>query len=451
MASITKYRSKWLKYHKGYEKRAYKELQKVFRKYTNKVVNTNFTDKKSIKKQLEQAVTENDMFNTYYQIYFNVGVAHGQRVGKDINVELTKDFTIPKFMTLFEKDLPKYLKKHGITRIQQVNKTYLDDVFALFNKRLLDGKTLKETTAEVFKVMKSPRFYKYQAERIARTETTAAANYGAIQSGAVSGYVMNKRWISALDKRTRTFSDGNYDHAQMNSKIVGEKEPFNVSGEKLMYPGDPNGSAGNVINCRCTVAVIPARDRNGNLIRTGVEPTTIKPTTPKLTPSQIREKNIVDYEKTIRNNNFESAGVFDDAGNVVFKKRGKSREVNFEWYEIEQSKGKHLTHNHPLDYSFSKEDVHFAIGYELAEIRAVTSKRTFILKPLKYITNKKEMSAFKRTITTTEKQMQRDLSVKVRSGEITKAEYENMYFDELWLRVKKGKYKDYFEYTKIDG
>ena len=261
MASITKYRSKWLKYHKGYEKRAYKELQKVFRKYTNKVVNIDFKES-TIKKQLEQVITENDMFNTYYQIYFNVGVAHGQRVGKDINVELTKDFTIPKFMTLFEKDLPKHLKKHGITRIQQVNQTYLDDTFALFNKRLLAGKTLKETTAEVFKVMKSPRFYKYQAERIARTETTAAANYGAIQSGAVSGYEMQKRWISALDKRTRD------PHGSTNGQKVGEKEPFIVGGEQLLYPGDPNGSAGNVINCRCTVAVIPARDKNGNLIRT---------------------------------------------------------------------------------------------------------------------------------------------------------------------------------------
>ena len=66
-----------------------------------------------------------------------------------------------------------FIHPNKITRIQQVNKTYLDDVFALFNKRLLDGKTLKETTAEVFKVMKAPRFYKYQAERIARTETTA--------------------------------------------------------------------------------------------------------------------------------------------------------------------------------------------------------------------------------------------------------------------------------------
>jgi len=261
LASVTKYRQKWLKYHNSYEKRAYKELQKVFSKYNSKVINIDFKES-TIKKQLESVVNENDMFNTYYHIYFNVGVAHGQRVGKDINVELKKDFTIPKFMVLFEKDLPKYLRTYGITRIQQVNKTYLDDVFALFNKRLLDGKTLKETTAEVFKVMKSPRFYKYQAERIARTETTAAANYGAVQSGAVSGYEMQKRWISALDKRTRDI------HGSTNGQIVNEKEPFLVGGEQLLYPGDPNGSAGNVINCRCTVAVIPARDKNGRLIRT---------------------------------------------------------------------------------------------------------------------------------------------------------------------------------------
>jgi len=165
-------------------------------------------------------------------------------------------------MNEFEKDLPKYLKAHGITRIQQVNDTYLKDVFKLFDDRLKAGKTLKETTAEVFKVMKSPRFFKYQAERIARTETTAAANYGAVQSGAVSGYEMQKQWISAMDKRTRD------PHASTNGSRADQKDAFIVGGEKLLYPGDPNGSAGNVINCRCTVAVIPKRDKNGGLIRT---------------------------------------------------------------------------------------------------------------------------------------------------------------------------------------
>jgi SPP1 gp7 family putative phage head morphogenesis protein len=248
-------------YHKGYEKRAFKELRKVFKKWNTTVINTEFVSEDTIKQQLTALISAEDMFNTYQMIYFNIGVRHGIRVGKFINIELTKDFTIPKFMLLFERNLPMFLRTFGITRIQQVHKTYLADVFQLFDDRLKAGKTLKETTDEVFKVMKSPRFYKWQAERIARTETTAAANYGAVQSGAVSGFVMQKRWISALDGRTRD------PHAAANGQRANEKEPFNVGGERMMYPGDPSASAGNVINCRCTIAVIPKRDVNGRLIR----------------------------------------------------------------------------------------------------------------------------------------------------------------------------------------
>jgi len=52
----------------------------------------------------------------------------------------------------------------------------------------------------------------------------------------------------------------------MNGKRVGYNEKFNVSGQEMEYPGDPNASAGNVVNCRCTVAVVPKRDSNGDLI-----------------------------------------------------------------------------------------------------------------------------------------------------------------------------------------
>ena len=113
---------------------------------------------------------------------------------------------------------------------------------------------------EVRKIVSKPNFYRAQALRIARTETTAAANFAATEAGGVSGFAMQKEWISALDSRTRD------DHAGTNGQKRPESKPFNVGGEKLMYPGDPAGSAGNVINCRCTVAMIPVRDRSGNLI-----------------------------------------------------------------------------------------------------------------------------------------------------------------------------------------
>ena len=44
----------------------------------------------------------------------------------------------------------------------------------------------------------------------------------------------------------------------MNGKTVGMYEMFNVSGQLMAQPGDrKNGAtAGNVCNCRCTVAFV---------------------------------------------------------------------------------------------------------------------------------------------------------------------------------------------------
>jgi len=272
LASEKKYRQKWLKYHDSYEKRAYKELRKVFKKWNNKVFGIKFNEQ-SIKQQLLETISFEDMFTTYQKIYFNIGSLHGSRVGRFINVELQKSFTMEDFMLLFERDLPLFLRQYGITRIQLVHQTYLDTIFKMFDDRLRVGKTLEETTNEVYRVMRSPRFYRWEAERIARTETTGAANYATIKSGAVSGYVMKKQWISATDVRTRRKPKSHYDHLEMNGKQIGLKENFifnpkTLDEDILEYPGDPKGQAQNVINCRCTVAVVPARDKKGKLIRT---------------------------------------------------------------------------------------------------------------------------------------------------------------------------------------
>jgi hypothetical protein len=55
----------------------------------------------------------------------------------------------------------------------------------------------------------------------------------------------------------------------MNRVKVPLDKPFNVGGEKLMFAGDPKGSAGNVINCRCSIAQVVRRDSNGNIMLSG--------------------------------------------------------------------------------------------------------------------------------------------------------------------------------------
>jgi HK97 family phage portal protein len=92
----------------------------------------------------------------------------------------------------------------------------------------------------------------YQTERIARTTMNGAANSGSLeaakQAGEDIGVKYNKVWISALQPgRTRDA------HWEAHGQSVGLDEMFEVGGEQLMEPGDPNGSAGNVVNCLCTL------------------------------------------------------------------------------------------------------------------------------------------------------------------------------------------------------
>ena len=95
-----------------------------------------------------------------------------------------------------------------------------------------------------------PSISGYRADRIARTETHGAANYGSISAAAETGLRLRKEWIAAEDERTRE------SHDLANGDIVEQDEWFDVGGEALFYPGDPGGSAAEVINCRCTIGFI---------------------------------------------------------------------------------------------------------------------------------------------------------------------------------------------------
>ena len=95
-----------------------------------------------------------------------------------------------------------------------------------------------------------------RAERIARTELATARNaaqFDAAEQVAETGERVTKVWLAAHDERTRDA------HAAADGQTVDLDEPFDVGGEALMYPGDrENGSAGNVIACRCSVSYVEA-------------------------------------------------------------------------------------------------------------------------------------------------------------------------------------------------
>ena len=96
----------------------------------------------------------------------------------------------------------------------------------------------------------------WRANTIARTETHSAAQNGSLQVAMDSGKVRLKRWVPVQDGRTRRGDNSDFDHANPDRGEVPVNEPFVISGEELMYPGDPSASAGNIVNCRCAMVYL---------------------------------------------------------------------------------------------------------------------------------------------------------------------------------------------------
>lgn len=92
------------------------------------------------------------------------------------------------------------------------------------------------------------------AVRTARTAVTSAQNGGrqdSMNAAAKMGIKLRKRWVSAKDTRVRDA------HGAADGQTVDVDKPFNVGGEKMMFPGDRTSASGwNLYNCRCGMRTV---------------------------------------------------------------------------------------------------------------------------------------------------------------------------------------------------
>ena len=121
------------------------------------------------------------------------------------------------------------------------------------NKAVRTGEPLSED--KIVKILAKYRsdLVADRAKTIARTEAMAALHSGqremyeqAIRDGLVGADEIEREWSASGDNRVRE------SHREMDGQKVGWDEPFTTpGGASLMFPGDPNGPAEEVINCRC--------------------------------------------------------------------------------------------------------------------------------------------------------------------------------------------------------
>ncbi len=172
----------------------------------------------------------------------------GERImdqGKALGLVVeTKDFS-----EFFERVAAEYIQSEGIRqRITSVTETTRTQMIDYIAAGQAEGVGTAEIARNIEKLL--PPKLRFRAALIARTETHGAANVGADQAARATGLNLQKEWIAARDERTRSA------HANADGQVRDMDMAFDVGGDRLMFPGDPNGSAANTINCRCAVSHI---------------------------------------------------------------------------------------------------------------------------------------------------------------------------------------------------
>jgi predicted GIY-YIG superfamily endonuclease len=193
---------------------------------------------------------------------------------ENLYIGLYKDIGL-RMANWYMNNYEKYIRKQDASQFQDI----WSEKFAFIGKATagerivsVSGNRKKELIKTLNKYMANPEFqvmnerqaqrvlrkkFKHisivNAKRIIRTESVNAANYATNQSAIdIFGKDnLQKEWIATRDNRTRL------EHIEADGQIVKMEENFIVGGQKLERPGDPSGSAWNVINCRCTTAPFP--------------------------------------------------------------------------------------------------------------------------------------------------------------------------------------------------
>jgi hypothetical protein len=155
----------------------------------------------------------------------------------------------------WERRVSDYLSTQGGAKITQINDETRKRIMSIVDEMTGEGKSLREIAAAINSNVILEQIIAKRAMVIAHTETLSASNWGSLMGAKSSGADVRKQWISTRDDATRGLKPTDeFDHWHMDSKEAELDDLFDVpmrpaGVEPMQFPGDPSGSAGNVINC----------------------------------------------------------------------------------------------------------------------------------------------------------------------------------------------------------
>lgn len=193
------------------------------------------------------------------QIYVSAGVAKANETLKELRrlPKVQKKRTTLGYNEEWTQAILNYFSVNLFNKVVlPISDTTKDYIIEIVKKGIAEGWSIEQITKEI----EREDYLDGRVRRIVRTETNRAVNYGNELAADKFEYKTQKRWIAVHDSRTR------HVHLAADGQTVDQSGVYTVGGEQMEFPGDPNASGANTINCRCFSEVIAQRDDNGRLI-----------------------------------------------------------------------------------------------------------------------------------------------------------------------------------------
>lgn len=186
----------------------------------------------------------NDATPGIYSLNRNYAAYTIESVAGDVGFDLWDEQTVKRLVVEQPGLMPYYPKNRALKR--GIDLAYgKKQITASVTSSILQGKSIKHMADDLQK--RITIMSRNSAIRTARTAVTGAQNAGRMDSYAAAekiGIKLKKQWLATLDNRTR------HSHAMLDGEKVDQDKKFSNG---CRFPGDPQGPAWEIYNCRCTL------------------------------------------------------------------------------------------------------------------------------------------------------------------------------------------------------
>lgn len=207
---------------------------------------------KALKKALTQDLTAADKMAMAYVNQVPAGVyAEGMNFA---TYEIEHGAKANTSFTLYDKDTVMELVANEPDLLPQAAFDKAKDtawnsrhVTAAVTQAVLQGQTVPQLAASIASIAAMDQRAAMKAARTAITSAYSLGKLKGYERAAGMGIDVEKQWLAALDSRTRG------SHRHLDGEVVKLDAEFSNG---LKYPGDPDGPASEVYNCRCTLVPV---------------------------------------------------------------------------------------------------------------------------------------------------------------------------------------------------